>query len=88
MASPATHLERTRSGMQARGAAVRALILAHTDEFEQLHGDAREAAGLPREKQSNTRTPQTLRAQIERARNRVAKWEAELAAMNGNGASA
>lgn len=40
--------ERAVSGIKARAIATKALIQNHQEEFNTLHGDARESFGLPR----------------------------------------
>jgi hypothetical protein len=53
--------EKGTAAMKVRNVAVRALIAAHEDEYEQLLGDAREAAGLPRDPDSAKREEQIAR---------------------------
>lgn len=55
-----------QGGIGARNDAIKQLIENHQEEFEQLHGDARESRGLPRNPEEAKRLARidTLREQL------------------------
>lgn len=85
-----THVYNTEEGQakasdrsSAYQAAIKILIANHPDEWEQIHGDEREARGLPRQPQ-----PTGLVQRIIRQEARIRELEQQLAAQatsNGSG---
>lgn len=77
--APLTHTgmsrdDALRASSKARAAAVTGLIRAHQEEFDLLHGDARERNGLPRQ-------PINPRSDVDRMRQRIARQTAKLDAL-------
>lgn len=68
-------LSANAAGIRARATATRRLIEQHPHEFEEFHGDEREALGLPR----TTSSSMTPREKLEA---RIAKMTAQLAEMD------
>jgi hypothetical protein len=76
MANP--HMARDISlGREAYNVALKKFKAAHADELETLLGDERESRGLPRVRLTQE-SPQAIRAKIERAQARIAKYKRML----------
>lgn len=69
-------LERQQKGVRARQDAIQALIAAHQREYDALVAKNRVALGLPPRASGPSR--EQLEERIQKARERLAKWEAEL----------
>jgi len=72
--------EYTSKARTAYVEAIAELRNRHADELEQLIGDRREAHGIPRQRKSgiSTLSQAQVRDRLQRAREKVAKYEAML----------
>lgn len=74
----ATNVDRDKAkrGIKARQDAIATLIANHQAEFDEMHAKNRIALGLPPRSSGPTR--QQLEERIQKQREKLEKWEAEL----------